>query len=286
MAPPTVEAYHILPGRCTIVVAGAICPYETACVFQAGEETLMSELSEQSEQSDRNVDVGDGELHIEVSPLSPPLDADRQTASSRRNVRLWRTLIAGSAIVVALAVIFSGFLPVRTPLTGWALPLPTATATLEPIPVLLGKAPTDCPPGNPIETFSSSYGSGVNLGGLHIWLVGFDGPRATLRYTSGAPLTPYGWPHKVILVAAPEVTRQIVLAANGMGNAQSSVWFSTNGWEQATSPLILTPESTSPSPDGWRAWVMNVFVRSSGCFYLDIQYGGQELSGTYFAAGV
>jgi len=257
--------------------------YETAAVYRAGEETLMSD---HSEQSDRNADVGDGELHIEVSPLSPPLDTDRQTSRPRRNARLSRALIAGSAIVVALAVIFSGFLPVRTPLTGWALPQPTATSTLAPTPVLLGKVPTDCPPGNPVEKFSPTFGPGVGVAGLHIWLVGFDGPRATLRYTSGVPLTPYGWPHKVILVVAPDVTQQIVLAASGMGNAQSSVWFSTNGWEQATSPLILTPESTSPSPDGWRAWVMNVFVRSSGCFYLDIQYGEQELSGTYFAAGV
>jgi hypothetical protein len=239
-----------------------------------------------SDHSDHNVDIGDGELHIEVSPLSPPLDAGRRASPPRPHARLWRGLIAGSAIVVALAVIFSGFLPVRTPFTGWALPQPTATATLEPTPVVLGKLPTDCPPGNSVETFSSSFGPGVGVAGLHIWLVGFSGPQATLRYTRGAPLTPYGWPYKIILAAAPDVTQQIVLAANGMGNAQSSVWFSTNGWEQATSPLILTPELTAPSPDGWRAWVMNIFVRSSGCFYLDIQYGGQEMSGTYFAAGV
>jgi hypothetical protein len=243
-------------------------------------------MSEHGEHSDHNVDVGDGELHIEVSPLSPSLDAGRRTASPRRNARLWRALIAGTAIAVALAAIFSGFLPLRTPLTGWALPQPTATSTPAPTPVLLGKAPTNCPPGNPIETFSSSYSAGVNLGGLHVWLVGFDGPLATLRYTSGAALTPYGWSHKMILLAAPDVTQQIVLAASGMGRAQSSVWFSTEGWEQATSPLILTPAQMSPQPNGWRAWVMNVFVRSAGCFHLDIQYGEQEMSGTYFAAGV
>lgn len=226
-------------------------------------------------------------LHIEVTMLTSPSETTSvQSAPTRPHKRLWQAAIIGGVIVIALVVIFSGYLPLRTPLTGWALPQPTATSTPEPTPVLLGKVPANCPPGNPLETFSSTFGPGVGVAGLHIWLVGFDGPRATLRYTSGVPLTPYGWPHKVILVVAPDVTQQIVLAASGMGNAQSSVWFSTNGWEQATSPLILTPESTSPSPDGWRAWVMNVFVRSSGCFYLDIQYGEQELSGTYFAAGV
>lgn len=238
-----------------------------------------------SDHSDDNMDVSDGELHIEVSPLSPSLDAGQWTASPRRNLRLWRGLIAGSAIVVALAVIFSGFLPLRTPLTGWALPQPTATSTPAPTPVLLGKVPTNCPPGNPVATFSPAFGPGVGVAGLHVWLVGFEGTQATLRYPTGVPQTPYGWPHKVILAAAPDVTQQIVLAASGMGRAQSSVWFSTNGWEQATSPLILTPELTAPQPDGWRAWVMNLFVRSSGCYFLNIQLGASQ-AGTYFAVGM
>lgn len=236
-----------------------------------------------SEQTDHNMDDADGELHIEVTPLSPPPSASQQAPRRRRNTRRWRALIVGTAIAVALAVIFSGFLPLRTPLTGWALPRPTATSTPAPTPVLLGKVPTNCPPGNPVETFSSTYGPGVGLAGLHVWLVGFSGPQATIRFTTGVPQTPYGWPYKIILAAAPDVTQQIVLAASGMGG---SVWFSTNGWEQATSPLILTPALTRPSPDGWRTWTMNFFLRSSGCYYLDIQYGGQEMPGTYFAAGV
>jgi len=238
-----------------------------------------------SEHNDSKMDDADSELHIEVTPLSPPPNAGQQTSAQRRNARLWRALIAGTAVAVALVTIFSGFLPLRTPLTGWALPQPTATSTPELAPVLLGKVPTDCPPGNSVATFSPAYGPGVDVGGLHVWLVGLDGPHATLRYTSGVPQTPYGWPHKVILVAAPNVTQQIVLADNGMGNAQSSVWCSTEGWEQATSPLILTPAQTSPQPDGWRAWVMNVFVRSSGCYFLSVQLGGSQ-AGTYFAAGM
>jgi len=225
-------------------------------------------------------------LHIEVTMLTSPSETTGiQSAPARPRKRLWQAAIIGGVIVIALVVIFSGYLPLRTPLTGWALPQPTATSTPEPASALLGSVPSDCPPGNPIENFSSSYSSGVNLGGLPIWLVGFDGPRATLRYTSGAPQTPYGWSHKIILVAAPDVTQQIVLAASGMGNAQSSVWFSTNGWEQATSPLILTPAQTSPQPDGWRAWVMNVFVRSSGCYFLSVQLGASQ-AGTYFAVGM
>jgi hypothetical protein len=238
-----------------------------------------------SEYTDDNMDDTGSELHIEVMPLSPLPNAGQRTPRPRRRARLWRALIAGTAIAVALATIFSGLLPVHTPLTGWALPQPTATSTPAPTPVLLGKVPTNCPPGNPVETFSSSFGPGVGLAGLHIWLVGFSGPQATIRFASGVPQTPYGWPYKVILAAAPDVTEQIVLAASGMGRAQSSVWFSTNGWEQATSPLILSPASTSPQTDGWRAWTMNFFLRSAGCYFLNIQLGASQ-AGTYFAVGM
>jgi len=243
-------------------------------------------MSDHSEHSDHNADVGDGELHIEVTMLtSPSATTTGQSAPARPRKRLWQAAIIGGVIVIALVVIFSGYLPLRTPLTGWALPQPTATVTPAPTPVLLGKVPTNCPPGNPVATFSPAFGPGVGVAGLHVWLVGFEGSQATLRYPTGVPLTPYGWPHKVILVAAPDVTQQIVLAASGMGRAQSSVWFSTNGWEQATSPLILTPELTPPSSDGWRAWVMNLFVRSSGCYFLNIELGSSQ-AGTYFAVGM
>jgi hypothetical protein len=240
-------------------------------------------MSNHSEQSDHNVDVGDGELHIEVSPLSPPFDADRQTSRQHRNVRLWRALIAGSAVVVALAVIFSGFLPVRTPLTGWALPQPTATSTPAPTPVLLGKAPNDCPPGNSVATFSPVFGPGVGAAKLHVWLVGFSGPQATMRFTGGAQLTPHGWPYKLILAAAPDVTQPITLSASGMG---STLWFSTDGVENTTEALTIDPRTTLPSTDGWRGWPLYIFVPSAGCYYLALHYSGQEMPGTYFAAGM
>ena len=102
IAPPPGEAYHILPGRCTIVVAGAISLYETASVYQAHEETVMSK------PSDHKMDDGDAELHIEVMPLSAPA-ADPRPTRPRPHARLWRALIAGTAIAVALVVIFSGF---------------------------------------------------------------------------------------------------------------------------------------------------------------------------------
>jgi len=236
-----------------------------------------------SEHNDSKMDDADSELHIEVTPLSPPPNAGQQTSTHRRNARLWRALIAGTAIVVALTIIFSGLLPLRTPLTGWALPQPTATSTAMPTPVLLGKVPTNCPPGNSIQTFSPAFGPGVGVAGLNVWLIGFEGPQAILRFTGGAQLTPHGWPYKLILAAPPDVTQPITLSASGMGG---TLWFSVDGVEHTTEALTLDPRTTLPSTDGWRGWPLYIFVPSAGCYYLALHYSGQEMPGTYFAAGM
>ncbi len=156
-------------------------------------------------------DGSESELHIEVSPITPPpLGAGSRTPRSRRRARIWRTIVVASVVLVVLALLVSGFLPVGAPFTGWALsstPRQIATITPEPTVTLLGKAPTDCPPGNRVAAFSPSFGPGVGVARLHVWFVGFDGPQATLRFTGGTQLTAHGWPAKLLLVAAPDVTQ-------------------------------------------------------------------------------
>jgi hypothetical protein len=230
-------------------------------------------------------DSATDDLRLEVTPLTPPpavSGSPTHLAGSQK--RLWRAALVGCVVVIGLAVVFSGYVPLHTSLTGWALPQPTATSTPEPTPVLFSKVPTNCPPGNTVETFSPSFGPGVGVYGLHIWFVGFDGPQATVRFTS-APLTQYGWPYKLILAAAPDVTQQIILSAQGMGGVQGRVWFSVDGLDNPTSPTILNPQLTPPQSDGWRSWLMYILLPSSGCFYLDVQSGAAH-TGTYFAAGV
>ena len=126
-------------------------------------------------------DDAGSELHIEVAPITPPpLGAGSRTPRARRRARIWRTIVVASVVLVALALLFSGFLPAGTPLTGWALsstPRQIATMTPEPTVMLLGKAPTDCPPGKPVATFSPSFSPGVGVARLHVWFVGFDGPK-------------------------------------------------------------------------------------------------------------
>ena len=229
-------------------------------------------------------DAAPPDLHIEVTPLSPsPATPGGQPALTRRKLA-WRVAVISGAIVIALAVIFSGYFPTRTPLTGWALPQPTATNTPEPTPVLFGKAPTNCPPGNPMTTFSSSFGPGVGVADLRIWFVGFNGPQATARLTN-APMTLYGWPFKVVLAAAPNVTQAITLSADVMFNTVGSVSFSQDFMDNVSVHLILNPEATPPQPDGWRSWTLYMYLPASGCYYLRIEYGGQERPGTFFSAG-
>jgi hypothetical protein len=184
---------------------------------------------------------------------------------------------------MALAVIFSGYVPLHTPLTGWALLQPTATDTPEPSPVLFGKAPTYCPPGNLLGTFSPSFSPGVGVNDLHVWFVGFDGPQATAHLTGGAP-TARSWPYLLELVAAPDVTQPIILSAQGMFNVVGSVSFSANGIGNPTSPLILNPALEPPQDDGWRLWLFYILLPSSGCFSLDVQSGATHTS-TFFTAG-
>ncbi len=110
------------------------------------------------DQPPRILDDAAPDLHIEVTPLSPSpaMPGGRPVPPRRKPV--WRAFVIAGAIMIALAVIFSGYFPTRTPLTGWALPQPTATNTPEPTPVLFSNVPTYCPPGNPMTTFSPSFG--------------------------------------------------------------------------------------------------------------------------------
>jgi hypothetical protein len=185
-----------------------------------------------SEYPETNPDDDGSNFSIEVAPLprSSPDYAARIFHAFQR-MRTWRGVLTGCAILVALAIIFSSISPLHIPFTGWALPRPTATNTTEPTPALLAKVPANCPPGNALDTFSPAFSQGVGVARLHIWLVGFDGPTATLRFTGGVNFTAHGWPSSLMLAAAPDVTQPITLRATGMFGVTDTVWFSTNGVE-------------------------------------------------------
>lgn len=243
-----------------------------------------------------------GNLHIEVTPLAPiPAMTGGHPQPARPQKRLWRAAVISSVIVIALVVIFSGYLPMRTPLTGWALPQPTGASAREPTPVLLGKVPTDCPPGSSIEIFSPSYPMGVHVKWydssttqfrtLPLWVIGFDGSVAsvaTAHLRGGGPPTTRGWPLRLGLVAGADIdiAQPITISAHGMGSTGGRVLqFSMDGVDHPTSPLVLVPDKTPPQSGGWRSWLFYIFLPASGCFYIDIQSGAVQ-TGVGFAAGL
>lgn len=230
-------------------------------------------------------DADDSDLHFEVTPLVPPQPGRALPPPRRSRARAWRTLAVGAALIVALAVLLGSLAPVRSALFGRA-PIPVSKAphalVASPTVGTLGDVPTGCPPGNGVETFSSAYGPGVGIYGLHIWLVGFSGPTATL-HLAGAVRTARGWPAKLIVAAAPDVTQPLALSVQAF--AEGTVWLSPDGPNAADVTLPLDPAATPPSSDGWRSWPLQLFVPSAGCYYFDIRYGGHVTPGTYFAAG-
>lgn len=239
----------------------------------------MSEHSNFDTDDTGNMDDGASELHFEVMPLSP-------TPSRSSSGRAWRFLLPGIALLIALAILLTNFSPLRTSFIRQATTAPhaTATATPEPTFALLGLVPDNCPPGNPVKKFSPSYGPGVGVADLPIWLVGFSGPEATMRFTGSVPLTARGWPSKLILAVGSDITMPIAISAKGMFGVTGDVWFSTGGVGQAATALIFDPQSTSPSADGTRGWPMNVYIPSAGCYFLNMRAGTTQ-TGFFFAAG-
>lgn len=226
------------------------------------------------------------DLRIEVTPLAPlPAIAGGQRAPRHPQKRFWQVAVISGVILIALAVIFSRYTPLHTALTGWALPQPTVGSTPEPTPALLGALQSDCPQGNPVGMFSPSFRPGVGVHDLHIWFVGFDGPRATARFDGGVAPTSHGWPYRLGLVAASDISQPIILSGQGIFGTEGQVWFSANGVEDPVFPLVLDPMATPLQADDWHAWLFYILLPSSGCFQLDVQSGDVH-TGTFFAAGV
>ena len=231
----------------------------------------------------RGADADDSELHFEVSSLVPAQPPGPQRPRRQLRPRTVRTLAVGGAVVLALAVLLGSLAPVRSTLFG-QLPAPSAPRAVASSPptAALGDVPTGCPPGNSVDTFSPVYGPGVGIADLNVWFVGFSGPSATL-HLAGAMQTPLGWPAKLIVAAARDVTQPLALSVEAMG--EGTVRLSLDGPGEAAATLTLDPATAPASADGWRSWPLQLYVPSAGCYYMRVQYGGHETPGTFFAAG-
>lgn len=224
---------------------------------------------------------GDGDLRLEITPLSQTNGAGPQeTPPKKRGRRLWGTLVAVCLFLVALGASFGSIPPLRDALTArfaHPTPLPTAGVVFPP----LGPVPTNCPPGNSVVQFSPDYPPGAGIATLPIYLIGFDGPQATLRLAKTAAT--YGYPASMEVVAGPGVTQPFTLSINGIFGTipQGTLALAGVTPSPRPQPLTLNPATATPGAGGYHTWSLDVYLATAGCYYLSIS----GTSGTFFAAG-
>lgn len=174
-------------------------------------------------------------------------------------------------------------------------PLPVqASASVVP---MLGLVPRTCPAGTPRTALGHIEGlSGPLMAGYGPFPVAglaFDGPHATLQYSTNAQMLrlswqpPYGWLHKMLWFMNPRFKGRVTLrggALHGVG----PVWFSLDGpGQKVTRTPLLDPlhQAVVPGPKGsWPQFPGYMYVPHAGCYYIDAHWpGGRER--ITFAAG-
>lgn len=120
---------------------------------------------------------------------------------------------------------------------------------------------------------------------MNVWLVGFDsGPQPILHLATDRR-TDNGWSHKLLLVAASDVTRPITMSANVVTIGLDPVLFSTGAAGGGTPTVSVDPASASASAQGgWRAWPLYITILAAGCYLFKVQSGASQ-AGWFFAAG-
>jgi len=233
-------------------------------------------------RDDKSHGVGPGRRNngLPPSPPRPFFSGGRGMAS--------RILPIAVAFLILLVAFLDSYPPARSSLVGVAAPRQAVTVSLDPEPTvgIPGAVPKSCPRGAKLESIPTSSILVARVHGLHVWLVGFSGPHATMHYADITPRTARGWPYTLILYAAADVTNPITISARAVDNSgeTKTVWFSRSDVEHATLTLTLDPRTAPAASDGTTEWPMTVVIPSSGCYYLDVQYKNHE-TGIYFAAG-
>jgi len=159
----------------------------------------------------------------------------------------------------------------------------------------LGPLPQRCPTGPPPTKLGPVFGSGPGVSGygaFPIWALGFDGPHATLRYSSNAAdknlvfVAPYGWGHKMLWLVTPRYKGRVTLRGGSL-QGNRPLYFDTAGQQEpTTSPVFdATHPFIRPHARGeWPEFNSSLYVPQAGCYYVDVHWSG----GTWrmvFAAG-
>src|ERR1051326_1499957 len=239
-------------------------------------------------------DLYTGDFEVEVSALSAEEDTDAQPfiAFPRQlvpsSMHPWRRLLAGSALLLtlltALSVILAqaAFAPATTVAPVAAPATLLAVNSLQPN---LGIAPHYCltaPTPRP-----SLPGIGPVIGSAPVWVVGFDGPRATLHVSTTNTIlaTRYGWLTYVRLEVGPSFVGTLLVRGENLSTG-APLWFRVPN-QAATSALVLdphAPHADSPLGSAWGEWQGEISIPVAGCYSLEVAWPGGHWRLT-FAAG-
>lgn len=204
------------------------------------------------------------------------------------------TRVSMLALLVALAACASPTVRTQPPPTPASTPSPTATSVPFPAPLtgLLGHAPTNCPAGPPLDTFTidDTFGGGftggdVFVGRSPVWNLGLNtGASLQLESFAGtATPTPSPYPlTKVMWIVGPNYHQAVTLSGHELATG-APVWFDLSavgsGPGNPMTMAVLDPAQPNRGDTGnasgtWNIWGILLYFFSSGCYQITAAWAG------------
>ena len=235
------------------------------------------------------------EFEVETSALAPEDGAEAEAWRLIRRIlhlllphmRLWRRVLAWSAMPLALLLVLSMIVAqtVSDQTTAASGAAPSALLQVHSPPLSLGAAPAYClgrTTPQPVLTRANTV-----IGAAPVWAAGFDGPQATLHISDPDPATAtrYGWIAPVLWKMAPAFSDVVFIQGKDLRSG-APLWLRIPN--QAAAPLlVLDPNMTHAiSADGkrWAEWQGEIYIAAASCYSLDAWWVGGHWS-MIFAAG-
>ncbi len=171
-------------------------------------------------------------------------------------------------------------------------PSPTATSVPFPSPLtsLLGPAPTHCPAGPQLATFTidDMFGGGfvggdMFVGRSPVWTLGlYPGARVSLEPVTGTA-TPSPYPSiKVMWIVGPNYPQPVTLSGHEL-STDAPVWFDLspvgNGPGNPVTMAVLDPAApnrgdTRNASGLWNIWGILLYFFASGCYQITAAWAG------------
>ena len=156
-------------------------------------------------------------------------------------------------------------------------------------PARLGPVPRTCPPGPSPSRFSVHYAPGT--GAFPAWILGFDGPHATLRFGGmtdqpGIYQPRFGWGHKMLWVLKRGFKGRVTLSGGGL-DGKTPLWLDAIELGAPDAPrraISLEARDQKAFSGPWPEFPAGVTIPHAGCYYLQARWPGGHWRFT-FAAG-